>query len=96
MELRFFGLTQNYRLDLFRQIHEIVFYGKGGYDFDTVYNLPIWLRNFIHFEIIEAYKAKAKQLEDSGSKTVSKEGTITAGPKNGKNSTYTIKRPAKH
>ena len=34
-----------------------MFYGKGGYDFDTVYNLPIWLRHYIYSEITKAYKA---------------------------------------
>lgn len=52
-----------YRLDLFRILHEIVFYGKGGYDFDTVYNLPIWLRNFIYSEISKAYKREAEIVE---------------------------------
>ena len=51
------------RRGLFLQIHEIVFYGKGGYDFDTVYNLPIWLRNFIYHEIVEAYRAEAESAE---------------------------------
>ena len=39
----FFGLTQEYRFNLFKQIHEIIFYGRG-YDYDTLYNMPIWLR----------------------------------------------------
>jgi len=43
--LTFFGLTPDYRTSLFRQIHEIVFYGNGGYDWHTIYNMPIWIRN---------------------------------------------------
>lgn len=40
-----------------------MFYGKGGYDFDTVYNLPIWLRHYIYSEITKAYKAEAEAIE---------------------------------
>jgi len=45
-----------YRVLLFTQIHEIIFHGGGGYDYNTVYNMPIWLRKFTfsklrdHFE----------------------------------------------
>lgn len=58
-----FPFNAGYRKALFTQVHEIVFYGKGGYDFDTVYNLPIWLRNYIYHEIVEAYKAEAEAAE---------------------------------
>lgn len=57
---------------MFSQIHEIVFYGKGGYDFNTVYNLPIWLRNFIYHELVEAYKAEAEAAEGKGTSQVEK------------------------
>ena len=48
----FFGLTQEYRFNLFKTIHEIVYFGRGGYDYLTVYNMPIWLRN-ITFKFIQ-------------------------------------------
>jgi len=54
--LTFFGLTPEYRQNLFSQIHEIVFHGQGGYDWDTIYNMPIWLRNFTFKKIEEWYK----------------------------------------
>lgn len=55
MDLTFFGLTltnnQAYRKNLFTQIHNIVFHGNGGYDWLTIYNMPIWLRKFTFHEI---------------------------------------------
>ena len=54
--LTFFGLTPEYRQNLFSQIHEIVFHGNGGYDWDTIYNMPIWLRNFTFKKIEEWYE----------------------------------------
>jgi hypothetical protein len=56
--LRFFGLTQEYRLYLFTQIHDIIFHGNGGFDWDTVYNMPIWLRKFTFYKMKEHYDEK--------------------------------------
>lgn len=68
----FFGLTQEYRFNLFKQIHEIIYYGKG-YDYDTVYNMPLWLRNitfkFIQDSINQKNEAERKAHEGSGGNT---------------------------
>ena len=61
--LTFFGLNQQYRIDLFSQIDEIVTYGNG-YDWNTVYNFPIWLRNFTYKKIEERYRKKKEALEE--------------------------------
>ena len=62
-ELSFFGLTSEiasqYRVNLFTQIHEIVFHGKGGYDWETIYNMPRWLRQFTFNKLTEHYKQEA-------------------------------------
>ena len=80
----FFGLTLTYRVNLFKQIHEIIFHGKGGYDYHTVYNMPIWLRN-VTFNYIQTYydeekKAyeKAQKGKSSSTTLVSEDGTIAA------------------
>lgn len=65
--LTFFGLTSKsaveYRKFLFDQIHQIVFHGKGGYDWGTVYNLPLWLRNYTFSEIKRHYEEEKEQIE---------------------------------
>ena len=63
----FFGLTPEYRKALFSQIHEIVFHGKGGYDFTTVYDMPIWLRNFT-FKKLEEWYEKEKEANENQNK----------------------------
>ena len=68
--LAFFGLTSEIvpqvRKALFNQIHEIVFHGQGGYDYNTVYNMPIWLRKFTFNKIKEWYdRSKDNKNEDS-------------------------------
>jgi hypothetical protein len=64
----FFGLrfetAPQARAALFTQIHEICFHGQGGYDWNTVYNMPIWLRRFTFNKINEYYVEKNKQNDD--------------------------------
>lgn len=82
MDLAFFGLTSDnipiIRANLFTQIHEIVFHGQGGYDWETVYNMPIWLRKFTFNKMREYYdKQNASQNEDLGTQSQKiKEGKI--------------------
>jgi hypothetical protein len=75
--LAFFGLTfdtaAETRAAIFKQIHQIVFHGKGGYDWHTVYNMPIWLRRFTFIEIQKFYQDEKESVENSsksGSKTI--------------------------
>lgn len=67
--LTFFGLTSDIapqaRAALFRQIHEIVFHGKGGYDWYTIYDMPIWLRRFTFNEIQNFYKEESDQVQNA-------------------------------
>ena len=66
--LTFFGLTSEYRNALFSQIHEIVFHGKGGFDYDTVYNMPIWLRTFTFDEMRKFYSDQNKAMKKGNKK----------------------------
>ena len=69
--LTFFGLTLDiapqFRLNLFTQLHQIIFHGKGGYDWETIYNMPIWLRKFTFKQIKDFYDEEKKQMEDAKS-----------------------------
>ena len=69
--LTFFGLTfeiaSQIRVNLFSILHQIVFHGKGGYDFFTVYNMPIWLRKFTYNEITKFYKKEKEEYEQANS-----------------------------
>ena len=82
MDLAFFGLTSEnipiIRANLFSQIHEIVFHGQGGYDWETVYNMPVWLRKFTFNKMREYYeKQNASQNEDLATQSQKiKEGKI--------------------
>ncbi len=84
MGLAFFGLTSDIapqvRAAVFTQIHQIVFHGKGGYDWHTVYNMPIWLRRFTFKQIADFYEEEKSSYENKssrGNKTVvNPDGTV--------------------
>jgi|TARA_R110000751_G_scaffold30631_2_gene78193 hypothetical protein len=45
-----------------------VFHGGGGYDFDTVYNMPLWIRKMTFQKMQEFFdqKQKAEQPRKKG------------------------------
>ncbi len=81
--LAFFGLTIDIiaqaRHSVFKQIHEIVFHGKGGYSWNDIYNMPIWLRRFTFKEIQEFY-----DKEQESYKKANQKGTSTLIDSSGK------------
>lgn len=94
MELAFFGLTpesaSKFRINLFRQIHEIVFYGNGGYDWHTIYNMPIWLRNFTFNQIQEHYnKVNSQSNTDNVKKSIDAMKSVGAVAKPNQNKKIT-------
>jgi len=78
--LSFFGLTSDSapiaRANLFTQIHEITFHGKGGYNWETVYNMPRWLRQFTFNKINEFYQKEAEEHEKASSKNSGNRSTL--------------------
>ena len=69
MGLAFFGLTSKiapqFRANVFKEIHEIVFHGQGGYDWSTVYNMPLWLRKFTYSKIKDHYDKQSEMMKKS-------------------------------
>ena len=57
-------------------IHEIVYHGKGGYDWHTVYNMPIWLRRFTYGKIREFNEQQA-EAQEKASQEASGKQTLT-------------------
>jgi len=73
---------------MFSQIHEIVFHGKGGYDYDTVYNMPIWLRKYT-FQKLNTFYEKQNEAQEDAKNFSEKKGATLKGPDTGP--TYTTK-----
>jgi hypothetical protein len=93
--LTFFGLTSTHRFNLFSQIHEIVFHGKGGYDWDTVYNMPIWLRKFTFNKLKEFYDKEQEAIDNQNNQLTNKSAGEIAKPNIPQASTYNAKVPTK-
>jgi len=103
LDLTFFGLTLDsapqIRVNLFNTIHEIVFHGKGGYDWETIYNMPTWLRKFTFNKIKEYYdeEAESRKKASQGKNTNIdlNNPTKNAPPKTVQPPSYVTKRAKK-
>ena len=42
-----------------------MFNGNGGYDWETVYNMPIWLRKFTYDRIADFYKREEEATQNT-------------------------------
>jgi len=94
--ISFFGLTstlaKQYRVNFLTQIHEICFYGQGGYSWNDVYNMPLWLRKFTYQKIKEHYDKQSEQVSESKKPSntnnlIGKDGKIST-PKFGNKTSY--------
>jgi hypothetical protein len=93
--LTFFGLTSTHRINLFSEIHEIVFHGNGGYDWETVYNMPIWLRKFTFNKMKEFYDKKQEAADKQNNQLTNNSGKELARPNIPQANTYNAKVPTK-
>jgi hypothetical protein len=39
--------------------------GQGGYSWETVYNMPLWLRRFTYNKLLDHYTSKADNTVDN-------------------------------
>lgn len=66
-------------MNIFSQIHEIVFNGGGGYIWSEVYNWPVWHRKFIFKKMKDYFDDKSG--ESNSEKYLVNEGVELKGPK---------------
>ena len=65
----FFGLSHNYRKILHSSIFDLIYHGNGGFNWNDVYNMPVWARRFYISKIIEFKNAEQKAHEESRNKS---------------------------
>lgn len=51
----------NHRLQIFEEIHDICFHGKGGFTLNLIYEMPIWWRKFTYKRIQKYYEEENKR-----------------------------------
>ena len=77
----FFGLGTEYKLGLHEEIFSLCYYGNGGFTWDEVYNLPIYLRRFYIKQVTKAIEARNKAESDAASSQKSKVSSPGFSPK---------------
>ena len=89
--LTFFGLTPQYRKNIFDQIHDLVYHGGGGFIHSEVYNMPIWLRKFHIHKVSEWHKKRNEEIKKA-QKGNSQPLGKAMGPNINPSSTYNFKK----
>lgn len=64
MRYHFFGLLPEYKLGLHEEIFSLCYYGKGGFIWSEVYELPIHLRRFYINQVKKAVDERNKQEQE--------------------------------
>jgi hypothetical protein len=80
---------------MFAQIHDIVFHGNGGFDWDTIYNMPIWLRRFTFNKIKEHFEKQNEENEKQQNMLNNKQNARKEIARPNIAPTYTTKAPKK-
>ena len=73
-----------------------MFHGSGGYDWDTVYNMPLWLRRTT-FNLLREHYEKQNEEAEKQQKMLSNNKTSKdiSRPNIAPSPTYTAKAPRK-
>ena len=73
LDQRFFGFDIKYQIHLHEQLFDLIWYGDGRWDWDTVYNLPIhikrlWIKRYNERQMpnssTESEQQQAEQLRN--------------------------------
>ena len=56
----FFGLTPEYKLQVYQEVHDLVYYGNGGFIYSEVYQMPIHIRRY-HIRMIDGLHKKQNE-----------------------------------
>ena len=67
--LSFFGLQPKHKKDIHEEIFQLIYYHKGGFTFNEVYNLPIYLRKVYLNRLNKQYSDENKEIEKARKKT---------------------------
>ena len=71
MVLTFFGLPPTYRPIVHQEVFSLIYFGKGGFTWNDVMHMPIWLRKFYIKQIEGVVKEQNKQNKKSQKKSKS-------------------------
>jgi hypothetical protein len=61
----FFGLGPSYKINLHKTIFAMITFGKGGWTWNDLYHMPVFLRNFYFEQMTEVMKREAASMADA-------------------------------
>ena len=64
LEQTFFGFKPSDRVRLHESIFNLIWWGEGRWDWDTIYNMPIFLRDFWVKKVNKIIGAKEEAAEE--------------------------------
>ena len=70
--LSFFGLQPKHKKDIHEEIFQLIYYHKGGFTFNEVYNLPIHIRRFYIERLTKQYKDENTEIKKQQKAAASK------------------------
>jgi hypothetical protein len=59
----FFGLTSEHKVDVHKTLFAMAYHSNGAFNFEQVYNMPIYLRSFHLKQLEEAKRREAEQVK---------------------------------
>ncbi len=74
LDQTFFIPNPEFKKEIHREIFSLVWAGEGRWDWNTVYNWPVWLRRFYSKQLIEMQSNKqnsaptSNQAKETGTK----------------------------
>jgi len=68
----FFGFNASYRLQLQETIFNMIWFGEGRWDWDTIYNMPVFIRNYWIKRINDISNTRAEQIKQQTANQKSK------------------------
>ena len=58
-----FGLTQEFKVEMLRTLMTVSHYSKGAFSFMELYEMPVYMRNFIIREFGKLKEQESKEIE---------------------------------
>ena len=59
----FFGLTPTYKVNKQEQIFDLVYHSQGGFTYQDVYNMPVYMRTFYLRKLQKLFDSQKKEHE---------------------------------
>jgi hypothetical protein len=68
LQQTFFGLRPKDRVQLHENIFNLIWHGEGRWDWDTIYNMPVFLRRFYTKKVNSLLEERLEQLQQAKKK----------------------------